>query len=100
MSAIDPTVPLPPPGKPAPTPSASPEAKAASPFQTLLAETLNGAVTAGRAGEAATIDALAGRASLQDVVQAVNAAEITLQTVVAVRDRMIAAYQEIMRMPI
>jgi flagellar biosynthetic protein FliQ len=34
------------------------------------------------------------------VVEAVNAAELTLQTVVAVRDRMIAAYQEILRMPI
>jgi flagellar hook-basal body complex protein FliE len=33
------------------------------------------------------------------VVEAVNAAEITLQTVVAVRDRIITAYQEIMRMP-
>ena len=100
MSLIDPTLPLPPPGKAAPSPVASPEATTASPFQALLTQTLNDAVTAGRAGETATIDALAGRASLQDVVQAVNAAEITLQTVVAVRDRMIAAYQEIMRMPI
>jgi flagellar hook-basal body complex protein FliE len=33
------------------------------------------------------------------VVEAVNAAELTLQTVVAVRDRIIGAYQEIMRMP-
>jgi flagellar hook-basal body complex protein FliE len=32
-------------------------------------------------------------------VEAVNAAEITLQTVVALRDRMISAYQEILRMP-
>ena len=38
-------------------------------------------------------------ANLQEVVEAVNAAEITLQTVVAVRDRMITAYQEIIRMP-
>jgi flagellar hook-basal body complex protein FliE len=34
------------------------------------------------------------------VVAAVHAAEITLQTVVAVRDRMISAYQDILRMPI
>jgi flagellar hook-basal body complex protein FliE len=30
----------------------------------------------------------------------VNAAEMTLETVVAIRDRVIAAYQDIMRMPI
>ena len=35
-----------------------------------------------------------------DMFQAVTSAEVTLQTVIAVRDRMIAAYQEIMRMPI
>ena len=37
---------------------------------------------------------------LTDIVQAVNNAEIALQTVVAVRDRVIDAYQQIIRMPI
>ena len=69
-------------------------------FEALVAQTLEDAAATGRAGETATVQALGGQASLQDVVQAVNAAEISLQTVVAVRDRMIAAYQEIMRMPI
>ncbi len=44
--------------------------------------------------------AVTGEADLTDVVQAITSAELTLQTVVAVRDRLIAAYQEIMRMPI
>jgi flagellar hook-basal body complex protein FliE len=44
--------------------------------------------------------AVTGEADIVDVVQAVGNAEITLQTVVAVRDRVISAYQEIMRMPI
>ena len=44
--------------------------------------------------------AVTGEADLTDVVQAVSSAELTLQTVVSVRDRMINAYQEIMRMPI
>ncbi len=44
--------------------------------------------------------AVTGESDLTDVVQAVTAAELTLQTVVAVRDRLISAYQEIMRMPI
>jgi flagellar hook-basal body complex protein FliE len=38
--------------------------------------------------------------SIVDVVTAVAEAETTLQTVVAVRDKVISAYQEIMRMPI
>ncbi len=53
-----------------------------------------------RAGEAASARAVTGQASLPEVVQAVNAAELTLQTVVAIRDRVIGAYQEVMRMPI
>jgi flagellar hook-basal body complex protein FliE len=44
--------------------------------------------------------AVTGEASVVDVVQAVTEAEVVLQTAVAVRDRVIGAYQEIMRMPI
>jgi flagellar hook-basal body complex protein FliE len=43
---------------------------------------------------------VAGNVDIRDVVMAVNNAEVTLQTVVAVRDKVIAAYQDIMRMPI
>ena len=53
-----------------------------------------------RGGEQMSAKAVTGKADLTDVVQAVTAAELTLQTVVAVRDRMLNAYQEIMRMPI
>jgi len=53
-----------------------------------------------RGGEAASARAVAGDASLPEVVQAVTAAELTLQTVVAIRDRLVSAYQDLMRMPI
>ena len=53
-----------------------------------------------RHGEEVSAQAITGKADLTDVVQAINDAEMTLQTVVAVRDRMVSAYQEIMRMPI
>ena len=52
-----------------------------------------------RGAETASAKAVAGTASLPEVVQAITAAELTLQTVVTVRDRMMSAYQEIMRMP-
>ncbi len=53
-----------------------------------------------REGEKASAEAVIGNANLTDVVEAVTAAELTLQTVVAIRDRMLSAYQEIMRMPV
>lgn len=51
-------------------------------------------------GEKASANAVLGTANLTDVVEAVTAAELTLQTVVALRDKMLQAYQDIMRMPI
>jgi flagellar hook-basal body complex protein FliE len=51
-------------------------------------------------GEAQTIQGLAGKAELADVIAAVSQADLSLQTVVAVRDKVIAAYQDIMRMAI
>ncbi len=53
-----------------------------------------------RAGETMSARAVTGEASLPDVVQAVNAADLTLNTIIAVRDKLMGAYTEIMRMPI
>lgn len=69
-------------------------------FGAVLEQTLAEAVAANRRGEEAATQAAQGAAGLQDVIEAVHAAELSLQSVVAVRDRVIAAYQEIMRMPI
>ena len=53
-----------------------------------------------QAGETAAAQVAAGDASLVDVVTAISAAEVSLETALAVRNRVIEAYQEIMRMPI
>src|SRR5690606_8489409 len=53
-----------------------------------------------RQGESATIAGIRGQASVQDVVEAVAQAELSLQKITVVRDRVLSAYQEIMRMPI
>lgn len=53
-----------------------------------------------RAAETQMASAVQGRAELIDVVTAVASAEASLETVMAVRDQVISAYQEIMRMPI
>jgi flagellar hook-basal body complex protein FliE len=58
---------------------------------------------AGQSAGAAETQALAvagGQADIVDVVTAIAAAETQLQTVIAVRDQVISAYQEILRMPI
>ena len=69
-------------------------------FADLLHETIDKVAQATGQAEAASFKSMTGEVGLTDIVIAVNNAEITLQTVVAVRDRVIAAYQEIIRMPI
>ncbi|WP_420566449.1 flagellar hook-basal body complex protein FliE [Thalassobaculum sp.] len=51
-------------------------------------------------GETLSKAGIAGTADLTEVVAAVNDAELTLQTVTALRDKLVSAYQEIIRMPI
>ena len=51
-----------------------------------------------RNSETMSAKAITGEASLPDVVRAVNAADLTINTIVAVRDRLVSAYTEIMRM--
>lgn len=53
-----------------------------------------------RAAEEAGARQVAGKGDLVDTVTAIGAAEVALDTVVAVRDRVVNAYTEIMRMQI
>lgn len=53
-----------------------------------------------RTAEKMTAASVSRQAELVDVVAAVTNAELTLETVVAVRDKVINAYQEVMRMSI
>lgn len=69
-------------------------------FMDVMKTSIESSIGTMKAGEAMSAKAVTGEATLPEVVGAVNAAEMTLSTVVAVRDRLINAYQEIMRMPI
>ena len=69
-------------------------------FADLVKDKAEGALDTMRASEVMSAKAITGDADITKVVEAVTAAEVTLQTVVALRDRMISSYQEIMRMPI
>lgn len=57
-------------------------------------------IAAVREGERMSIAGAAGKADIAAVATAVTNAEMAVETVVAVRDRVVAAYQEILRMPI
>ena len=69
-------------------------------FADLLHDTAVGVVDASKKSEMMSMQAVAGQAELVDVITAVTNAEVALESVVAVRDRVVQAYQEIMRMPI
>jgi flagellar hook-basal body complex protein FliE len=69
-------------------------------FADMLKQAAGDAAGALKQGEAQSLQAVTGKADLTAVTAAVNNAEIALQAVVAVRDRVIAAYQDISKMPI
>lgn len=69
-------------------------------FAAVLKDAAKMAIGTAKGAEQASLSAVAGKADIRDVVSAVANAELTLQTVVNVRDKVINAYNEILRMPI
>ncbi|KFI30533.1 MULTISPECIES: flagellar hook-basal body complex protein FliE [Haematobacter] len=51
-------------------------------------------------GEQTATAALSGKADAHALVQALSASQTAVETVVAVRDKVVEAYQEILRMPV
>jgi len=71
-----------------------------SSFGDMLKNVMGDAMQTSKAAEAQMAAHVSGKAELIDVVTAISSAEASLETVMAVRDQVISAYQEIMRMPI
>lgn len=69
-------------------------------FSALVGKALEATADAGRKADGQTANVVTGRADIVDVVTAVAESEAAIETLVAVRDRVIAAYEEIMRMPV
>jgi flagellar hook-basal body complex protein FliE len=69
-------------------------------FAGLLQGAVDGVAQKGKAAEMQAAAAAGGSADIVDVVTAVAESEAALETLVAVRDKVIAAYEDIMRMPI
>jgi flagellar hook-basal body complex protein FliE len=82
------------------TPGLSPTGGVGGGFGEFLSDALKDSISTMKHGEKMATQQIAGKANIVDVVNAVNQAEITLDTVVAVRDKVVAAYQSILNMPI
>ena len=50
--------------------------------------------------DAASTGAMTGKVETHQLVQTIAEAELAMETVVAIRDKVVEAYQEILRMPI
>jgi len=69
-------------------------------FGSMLARMVNDTVDTLKSAEAVSIAGVQDKASVQQVVESVMAAEQTLQTAIALRDKAVAAYLEVSRMAI
>ena len=69
-------------------------------FASVLEKTAKDSVATMRKAEVDSAAGIAGKADIREVVQAVTNAELTLQTVVNVRDKVISAYNDIIHLPV
>lgn len=69
-------------------------------FASLVKESLQSVSQSAAAADRSMASAMKGGTDLLDVVTAVAESETAVQTLVSVRDRVIAAYEDVMRMAI
>ena len=69
-------------------------------FAKLLGQAVQGVVHSGKVADTKAMEMVNGRGDMVDVVTAISQTELAMDTMVTVRDRVISAYEEIMRMPI
>ncbi|MTI16932.1 flagellar hook-basal body protein FliE [Rhodobacteraceae bacterium RKSG542] len=69
-------------------------------FADSMAQALNSTSQDLKSAEAASIGGMRGETSAQNVVEAVMKAELSLQSALAIRDKVVEAYQEFSRMSI
>jgi len=69
-------------------------------FGKMLAGGMQSVADAGAVSDKLSVDMVNGKANVVDVVTAISQTELALESMVAIRDKVISAYEEIMRMPI
>jgi flagellar hook-basal body complex protein FliE len=74
--------------------------KSATSFSSVLKEAISSVDAIGQKSDAQTRAMVNGKSNMVDVVTAVSETEVAIDAVVAVRDKIIQAYEDIMKMPI
>jgi|SRR5271155_1572232 len=69
-------------------------------FGSVLKDVMQSVTAAGQKSDMQAQAVATGKANMIDVVTAVAESETAIQTMVSVRDKVIAAYEEILKMPI
>src|SRR5262245_15251147 len=69
-------------------------------FSSMVNDAAESALNTLRQAEKTTANGVTGKADVQEVVQALTNAELTMQTVVAVRDKVLSAYNDVMHMTV
>src|SRR5271155_2288059 len=69
-------------------------------FGDMLKDAIGGVLDTGRKSDAQTVAMASGKANVMDVVTAVAETDVAVSTLVSVRDKVIAAYEDIMKMAI
>jgi flagellar hook-basal body complex protein FliE len=69
-------------------------------FSNMIEESINTVLAQGRHAEVQARDALSGRGNMLELTTAVIASEASLEKLVAIRDKVIGAYEDILRMPV
>lgn len=69
-------------------------------FGDTLSKALEGVVNAGHGADAAAAKGIAGEGNMTDIVMAVSRAQLALQSTTAIRDKVVQAYQDVMKMSI
>jgi flagellar hook-basal body complex protein FliE len=69
-------------------------------FSAILKDVVSSVTAAGRKSDAQAQAVATGKANMIDVVTAVAESETAIQALVSVRDKVIAAYEDILKMPI
>ena len=69
-------------------------------FSAVLKDAIGSVMDGGRQADQQTVAMASGKANVMDVVTAVAETDVKVSTLVSVRDKVIAAYEDIMKMPI
>jgi flagellar hook-basal body complex protein FliE len=69
-------------------------------FGSTLQRALEGVVQTGHEADAKAMEGITGEGNITEVVMAVSRAQLALQSTVAIRDKVVQSYQDVMKMSI